>query len=184
MLVDNTKNKLVNAIIYFIENTKYCRKTKLFKLLYFLDFQHYKEVGRSVTGLNYYAWPKGPVPRKLHNEMDKPNSDILNYIAISHSRHPNGGKMTKITPKAAFSDVFFSKRELRILKNLANEYKTTLTNDMIEATHLENLPWHKVYEEEKNKQGLIPYKYAVNKSELYLVNKVSAEHSEVIDNYK
>lgn len=29
------------------------RKTKLYKLLYFFDSQHYTETGRSVTGLEY-----------------------------------------------------------------------------------------------------------------------------------
>ncbi|WP_217994559.1 Panacea domain-containing protein [Rodentibacter caecimuris] len=38
-------------------------------MLYFLDFEHYKQVGRSVTGLDYSAWKMGPVPVDLHEEI-------------------------------------------------------------------------------------------------------------------
>ena len=41
MLIEHNREKLINSIIYFISNTKYCGKTKLFKLLYYLDFMHF-----------------------------------------------------------------------------------------------------------------------------------------------
>jgi hypothetical protein len=48
--------KLINSILYFIKKVKYPGKTKICKLLFNLDFTHFKETGKSVTGLNYYAW--------------------------------------------------------------------------------------------------------------------------------
>jgi uncharacterized phage-associated protein len=39
------------------------------KLLYFLDFIHFKQTGKCVTGLDYYAWKRGPVPKKLFDEI-------------------------------------------------------------------------------------------------------------------
>ena len=59
MLIDHHREKLINAIIFFLQNTKYCGKTKLFKLLYLLDFMHFRATGRSVTGMKYYAWGHG-----------------------------------------------------------------------------------------------------------------------------
>ena len=53
--IDHSREKLINAILYFVKNTQNCGKLKTLKLLYFLDFIHYKEIGRSVTGLEYYA---------------------------------------------------------------------------------------------------------------------------------
>ena len=46
---DVAKEKRINAIRYFCKNTKDLTETKLYKLLYFLDFLHFKEVGRPVT---------------------------------------------------------------------------------------------------------------------------------------
>jgi len=62
MIITHQRDKLINAIIYLSSNTNYCGKTKLMKLLYFRDFKHFRQTGKSVTGLDYYAWEMGPVP--------------------------------------------------------------------------------------------------------------------------
>ena len=69
MIITHHREKLINAIIYFATHTKYCGKTKLLKLLYFLDFSHFKRTGKSVTGLDYFAWGMGPVPKELFKEL-------------------------------------------------------------------------------------------------------------------
>ena len=43
MLINHEREKLINAIIYFAKNTRFLGKTKLCKLLYFLDFEHLLE---------------------------------------------------------------------------------------------------------------------------------------------
>ncbi len=70
MLISRDREKLINVIVYFGRNTRFCGKTKLFKLLYLLDFQHFRATGRSVTGLDYRAWELGPVPFPLVQEWD------------------------------------------------------------------------------------------------------------------
>ncbi len=66
MLIEHDRAKLLNSIIYFLSNTKSCGKTKLFKLLYYLDFMHFRETGRSVTNLDYYAWNFYEKRRQTH----------------------------------------------------------------------------------------------------------------------
>ena len=70
MLISRNRQKIINAIVYFAANTQNCGKVKLFKLLYLLDFAHFRETGRSVTGLDYHAWKMGPVPFDLMQEWD------------------------------------------------------------------------------------------------------------------
>ena len=53
MMVPHDRDKLINAIVFFAKNTKYCGKIKLIKLLYLLDFEHFRQTGRSVTGMDY-----------------------------------------------------------------------------------------------------------------------------------
>ena len=65
MLVSHEREKMINAIIYFANHTRHLGKIKLFKLLYLLDFEHFRQTGRSVTGLDYRAWKFGPVPVAL-----------------------------------------------------------------------------------------------------------------------
>lgn len=165
MIIGHSREKLINSIIYFYESTTYCGKIKLFKLLYFLDFLHYSETGRSVTGLDYYAWDKGPVPKDLHQEMKKgPKKDMAESLELDKVE-TSKGDMLKIIPKREFDPSHFTKRELRIMENLAHQYKDKQADDMIEATHLENQPWHEIYEVRKEKDSLIPYSYALKRQE-------------------
>src|SRR5471030_2891987 len=97
MLIDRSREKLINAIIYFADNTNSCGKTKLFKLLYFLDFEHFYQTGRSVTGMEYFAWRMGPVPVALYDEINVLSPDMAEKIEISSIPY-HKGEMLKITP--------------------------------------------------------------------------------------
>lgn len=137
MIIEHNREKLINAIIYFINNTKSCGKTKLFKLLYYLDFMHFRETGRSVTGLDYYAWQFGPVPKALAEEIKSPKPDLNASISIQE----NNTDFTVMKPKKKFDDTFLTKRELRLLANVAFIFKNAKAEDMVEASHLPNHPW-------------------------------------------
>jgi uncharacterized phage-associated protein len=131
------REKLLNAIIYFAKHTKYCGKTKLYKLLYYLDFTHFKETGRSVTGLEYYAWDHGPAPKALHEELKNMPADINSHMALIGS----ADSFTNIKPKKQFDGKYFTKREIRILNTLCEIYLEAKASDMEEVSHLENEPW-------------------------------------------
>lgn len=55
------KDKMEQAILYFCEriNNVHLGKTKLMKLLYYLDFDHMEEYGTPVTGGTYKKLPHG-----------------------------------------------------------------------------------------------------------------------------
>ena len=138
MLISHEREKLLNAIIYFAKNTRFLGKTKLCKLLYFLDFEHFKETGRSVTGMDYFAWKMGPVPIALYEEIDMPEHDMAEKLEFIEKPTQYGKPMLVVEPIAEFDPSHFSHRELRILDDLAKEFGDTRADDMIEATHLEN----------------------------------------------
>lgn len=184
MLARHEREKLINAIVYFARNTRYCGKTKLFKLLYFLDFEHFKAIGRSVTGLDYYAWKMGPVPVALYEEIEMPGRDLVEKVSITSVPTLRGKDMYLIQPKAAFDPSHFTKRELRLLERLANEHRDSQADEMIEASHLETLPWHQVFEVERRKQAQIPYSYAVRRGEEDMIKFIADENQEILDNYK
>lgn len=181
MLITHNREKLLNTIIYFAKNTEKCGKTKLFKLLYFLDFEHYKITGRSVTGLDYYAWKMGPVPVALFDEINSPEPDMASVIRYSEKIVYGGqGTMLNIEVQKDFDPTHFTRRELQLMHNLATQYQDSNANDMVEATHLENLPWYKVYELDKAKQSLIPYELALRRSEKSEMLKMIEERNDMI----
>ena len=71
MFVSREREKLINAIVFFLKNTNHCHTLKLFKLLNLADFEHFRQKGRTITGLQYRALPKGPVPTALLDEFQR-----------------------------------------------------------------------------------------------------------------
>ena len=155
MIIRHEREKLFNAIVYFVKNTKYCGKTKLFKLLYFLDFTAFKEFGINVTGLDYYTWPKGPAPISLHNEFKHPSEEFGKRFSVI--KYEESDRLN-IRPKEGikFDPGYFSKGELQILEQLAYIYKDAQATDMVEITHLRNSPWDKTVNT-KGKNKIIDY---------------------------
>ena len=163
ILINHNREKLLNALIYFSKNTKVCGKTKLFKLLYFLDFIHFRETGKSVTGLNYYAWDKGPVPQDLFHELKQPNKDLQEAVTLLEKSADEDDKLCRVIAKKPFDPSFFSRREMKIMKNLSFIFKEALAKDMVEITHLTGAPWDKTIKE-KGPGEKIAYSLAVDGS--------------------
>ncbi len=160
MPVNHSREKLLNSIIYFANNTKFCGKTKLYKLLFYLDFTHFKETGRSITGLDYYAWDFGPAPRKLHDELtEQPKSDLQECISLQGSANSFIG----IKAKKKFDAKHFTKREMRILKELCEIFRDAKAEHMIEASHMTEQPWY-ITKKQKGMYKLIDYFLALDNS--------------------
>lgn len=182
MLRNQEREKLLNAIVFFAQNTHNLGKVKLWKLLYFLDFQHYRDVGRSVTGLQYYAWPKGPVPVELQNEVEHPAVDMQQKLNLAVYEFAKGRALS-ISANADFDAGLFSKRELKLLEGLAAEFRHSSADEMIEATHLENQPWDKVFNVQGKKQAHIPYMLASRAAEAEQIEELRIEHAEMRSNF-
>ena len=163
LLINHSREKLLNALVYFSKNTRFCGKTKLFKLLYFLDFIHFRETGRSITGLNYYAWDKGPVPQDLFHELKQPDKDLKETIALLEQSEDEDYKLCKIIAKKSFDPKYFSRREKKIMEDLSFVFKDAFAKDMVEITHLSGTPWDKTIKE-KGPGKQIDYSLAVDGS--------------------
>lgn len=152
MLVTHEREKLADAVIYFVKNTKKCGKTKLFKLLFFLDFLHFKETGKSVTGQNYYTWPKGPAPKDFWHEIKGGLKGVLADSVVFQDivDDESTKKLTKIIARRPVDGKYFTKRERRIMEQLAFIYNEASADEMVEITHLKNTPWDRV----KKSEGL------------------------------
>ena len=156
MLISHEREKFLNAIIYFAENTSFCGVTKLNKLLFLLDFEHFRQTGRSVTGLEYQAWKLGPVPPALREDLDDPEPDFEEHVGVrcvpvgDRERH-------EVVPLRDFARSHFSKRELGLLEDIAERFRLANSADMVEVTHAENGVWDKVYRGGAGRNSLIPY---------------------------
>ncbi len=158
MIITHHREKLINAIIYFANHTRYCGKTKLLKLLYFLDFEHFRETGKSVTGLDYFAWQMGPVPKDLFEEL----SGILKPdLRAAVHEVPDKKGFQKMQARKKFDSQYFSNKEMKLLEDLSYVFQDAGAEDMVESTHLKNEPWDRTLKE-KGQFKLIDYMLAID----------------------
>lgn len=156
MHIDRSEEKLLNAIVFFASNIRGLGKTKLFKLLFLLDFRHFEQTGKSVTGLEYRAWPMGPVPAELSKRIKSPDEALQKTFQIqpervySYIRHA-------VRPLVEFDPSDFTPRELRLMESLAATYSLTTADDMVEVTHAEGGAWESVWQDGEGKDRKIPY---------------------------
>lgn len=161
MLRNRDREKLIQTIVFFARNTKVLGKIKLFKLLYLLDFEHFRATGRSVTGLDYRAWKLGPAPLALHQEWDDPEPDLLAAVAIQPEKVYDYVRET-VVPRTEFDDRHFTRRELKLMQDIAATYRDEYSPKLIDVTHAENGAWAKVWRNGEGDDELIPYTLAVS----------------------
>jgi len=156
------RQRLLNTIVFFAQNTRYCGKIKLFKLLYLLDFEHFRQTGKSVTGYDYQAWKFGPVPVDLMEEWEQLETDLAAVVEIVPEVVIDYVRQT-VKPRdgVAFDDQDFSPRQLRIMQDLVDRYKDTLSPAMIDVTHTQNGAWDRVWRGGAGGGDPIPYELGI-----------------------
>lgn len=143
--------KAKQIIFYFAD---LCKPfiTKMNKLLFYSDFLHYKRFGNSITGLNYIAIDKGPVPKRYGTLYDQTETICKEEIIF-----PNGSSGEQLVPKkkSIFDRTLFSESEISVLEEVGAKLKNMATNEVVDLSHQETA-W---IENEKDHK-LISYDYA------------------------
>ena len=125
-------DKIKNIILLLSQSN--ILKTKLLKELFYCDFISYKNIGKSITGLEYNKYPFGPVPNNydtILNNLLKNNSISINikiendyeYNTISNIEKPN----LKI----------FTKEELDIINKVISYFKEYTSKKIVDYSHKE-----------------------------------------------
>lgn len=134
------KDKFLNAVLYFCSSIGEF-KTKLNKLLFYADFQHFKEYTNSITGAQYARVPFGPAP----NDYDLYYSIPIRRgsIEVDEVEYPNFEK-----GKPSFTGELyiareqpnlnvFSTSELRILAAISEHFKGFSASEISNYSHQE-----------------------------------------------
>lgn len=180
MLKSRDREKLINVAVYFAANTRFCGKIKLIKLLYLLDFEHFRQTGASVTGLEYHAMRMGPVPMDLYQEWDALEPDFAEAIDIVPEKVIDFFRES-VRPKRDFVDSHFTPRELRLMSKLAERFRDDLTRLMINVTHQERGPWAAIWDNGQGNLDRIPYMLAIRDDDTHaeVVREAAAEREAI-----
>ena len=152
----------------------------------FLDFEHYRQTGRSVTGLDYHAFAMGPVPVKLYGEIQQGSEEKAAVIGVRETFDDLSEILVKreFTTKTDFDENYFTPRELEIMERLVFFFKDINSDVMSAYSHSPKLPWKKIYGKGDGKGRLIPYALAlqsepivndeptIEKDEMYMLDEI------------
>lgn len=141
--VMGTLNKLKykQAILYFanrIPANELGRK-KLYKLLYFLDFNYFHEHGRSLTGETYRKLEMGPAPSHFHaivREMEAEGA--AKECTLPTAKGYSDRKSIEALKQYDLS--VFTAKEKEALKEVVSKYGKLNGNEIGELSH-NDPPW-------------------------------------------
>jgi uncharacterized phage-associated protein len=161
------RQKLINAVLFFSKETRHLNMTKLMKLLNFFDFEHFKQTGYPSIGLEYYAFEKGPVPKKFWLEVKDgvAPDDLKEKIVISVKLGEYGRKETEFISRTGVQVDFtiFTRREKEILERLAFIYKDANATTMSNISHEAERPWE-ITKREKGLNAEIDYLLVIDEN--------------------
>ncbi len=148
------REKLKHCMLFFLEkiNNVYLGRTKLMKLLYYVDFDHYEAYDKSVTSATYKKLPHGPVPaeaEKIINEMVK-KQEVREF-----KTHLAGYRQKRLaTLTAKFDPSKFGGGELEVMEKVAKDWENNSASEIEAASHKE-APWKATKD-----NGVIDYELA------------------------
>ncbi len=165
--MNQSRRKLLNAVLFFVGKARKVNTTKLCKLLYFFDFTIARQTGYPAIGLRYHAFERGPVPWDFWAEIKggKVPDDFRGKVRINRlekDTNPDYVEFRFIAAERPDMRVF-TPRERRVLEHLAEVFRDATAADMSEITHLKNTPWEKTYSEQ-GRHAPIDYRLAFDKN--------------------
>lgn len=188
-MINQYQQRLVSAIQYFSKNVKYPSKTKMFKLLYFMDIEHIKETGLPITNLEYYTWDYGPVPRSVwHDLKDGYNpkyfSGFVKLIPINYDEEDESTKLEFRCIKSPDMSVF-TPRQIKIIEKITLIYKEARSIEISKISHEIKKPWS-ITKEQKGMNKIIDLTLALEDSDPISkedAERLISERKEMIYNF-
>lgn len=135
-----SEEKLQQVILYFLEhiNNVHLGRTKLMKLLYYVDFDHCEAHGVPVTGATYRKLPHGPYPDHVEELIAQMEKDgLVREVKVDHQGYT---QHRLLTLNAKFDPAKFSGTELQALERVAADWADATAAQIEAATHRE-APW-------------------------------------------
>jgi uncharacterized phage-associated protein len=135
-----SEEKMQQVILYFLEsiNNVHLGRTKLMKLLYFVDFDHLEKYGRPVTGAVYRKLPHGPYPKDAEKLIKRMESmGLVKQVRVGTGQY---AQHRLITLGAKFNPDAFTGAEMQTLEKVATDWADATAAQIEAATHAE-APW-------------------------------------------
>lgn len=162
MLSSRAPHRKIDIALYFAAHTRHCTKTKLMRLFYLLDFEHFGQTGHSVTDQTYLALTDGPVPAGLHCDLYHPNAG--SSILASFLKFDPAQDTEPVLPLRAFCDDHLTPRQLRLMADLCERFGDDLGDALENAVRAPGGPWSVTRQTATGPCDVIPFALALEGS--------------------
>lgn len=128
------KDKVLEALVYVIDQAGELTPFFAGKILYFADVDHLRKFGRPITGDSYYALENGPVPTFAYDILkggvaEPTKSSAMGALSHQKRKHPT----FSVKRKADLS--FFSKTDLECLDHAIEHCLRHSFGEISDETH-------------------------------------------------
>lgn len=146
-LTNSDKNKLGNTVVYIASHTNNLSKTKLLKLLYFMEEYSVRRFHTPFLGLPFEVWQAGPVVKDVFIDLSE-TPVILDGFVTKEVK----GDATYIQAAKEFCDDEFSDNDLLVMQEVLKKYGDKSAKELVGLTHQKGTLWYNV----ASKRHLLP----------------------------
>jgi uncharacterized phage-associated protein len=130
--------KIGNAIIYLSKKVSELNKTKIQKLLFFIEETSIAKFGCPFFGVDFKLWVRGPVLEDVYNDLEQP-TPILFKDYIKRADY----NKELFEANGEFNDDEFSNNDIVVLDAIAKLAKHKVAGDLVMLSHAPGSLWEK-----------------------------------------
>ena len=145
IITKSDRDKIGNAIVYIAAKTPKLSKTKLLKLLYFMEELSVKKFYTPFLGLQFEVWQAGPVAKDVFIDLSETPIILDGFIKKEVINNATYIKAIK-----SFCDDEFSDNDIKVMDEILNMYANKTAAELVQITHEKDTLWYNV----ANKNGL------------------------------
>lgn len=161
-----SRDKLRELILLIIERGQFDRsfgKTKLNKVIYYIDTLAFAKLGKSITGSMYEKRQYGPVPygvERVYDQLVKNREAAYSY---------SSGKLQRLVPQRESDVSIFSSKEIKLVEDIMDDIEGMSTSEIVDLAH--GKAWDAV-----NMYEPIPYEAAFLSDREYTQRDIDRAH--------
>ncbi|MDE2987722.1 MAG: DUF4065 domain-containing protein [Chloroflexota bacterium] len=110
--------------------------TKLCKILYYSDFEAYRELGQPITGASYFKMERGPVPLVMYDVREELESSGVARV-VKDDHNPFAPQRLEVSESRPSYGGNLSPGELRIVDDVIQRLKDDNATSVSDASHRE-----------------------------------------------
>ena len=133
-------NRLKNVMLYILNRCNDVWTTKMNKLLFYVDFLSYRELGMAMTGLTYRAIDFGPVPERwdrVYSEFPEVTQELCKVGDFVGS---------VLTTSVEADESLFSEKERQVLDAVCSKFGSETSREIMSMIHNESA-WRNHHEQ-------------------------------------